>query len=79
MEQKETYKKLAMAIVAAVIAGYGVYNDMDLEDMMALIGSFWVFILGQGLSDFRKGAARIEAAAKNADTPQPPARSERNA
>ncbi len=78
MEQKETYKKLAAAIIVAVIAGYGVYSEMDPEDIMVLISGFLVFIFGQGLSDFRKGAARIEAAAKNGGTPQAPARSERN-
>lgn len=53
-------KKLITAILASILAFYGVMNGWSVDQIAAVIGPLMTYIIGQGIADTGKEKAKIE-------------------
>ena len=54
------HKKMKAAVVAAILAGVGTYNGYAWEQIAMVVGPLVAYVLGQGLADIGKEAAKVK-------------------
>ena len=61
-------KKFLVTLVAIIVAVGGKFGlDLNTETVISIVGPLMGFVLGQGLADFGKEKAKIEAGADRSD------------
>lgn len=53
-------KKFLVAAVAALVWGAGRFGlDLDKEELLGVVTPLWAYVLGQGIADHGKEAAKL--------------------
>lgn len=59
-------KKFQAAILSGIVWGVGKAGlHVATEDLVPIVGPIWGYIFGQGLADFGKSAAQLQAASSS--------------